>query len=100
METPSTPKGTPAIVAKPVEAVKVAAAEQIAPKPTRRWRARVFQVYLVVATAAFGVLVVLASMFNYFPVDLSVTRAVQTINVPWFASLMEWVSFFGYAPQM
>ena len=99
METPSTPKGTPAIVAKPVEAVKVAAAEQIVPKPTRRWRARVFQIYLVVATGSFGVLVVLASMVNYFSVDLTITRAVQTINNPWFAGLMWWVSFFGYGPQ-
>jgi len=99
-ETQSTPDLAPAIAAGPVEAVKVAATEQIAPKPTRRWRARVFQAYLVVATATFGILVVLASMFSYFSVDLSVTRAVQTINVAWFASLMWWVSVIGYAPQM
>jgi len=100
LETQSTPDVTPAKVAGPVEAVKAATAEQIAPNPTRRWRAQAFQVYLVVATAAFGILVVLASMFNYFPVDLSVTRAVQTINVAWFASLMGWVSIIGYAPQI
>lgn len=90
----------PAIVATQVEAVKVAAVEQIAPKPTRRWRARVFQAYLVVATLTFGVLVVTASMFNYFAVDLSITRAVQTIHFAWFTSFMESVSFIGYGPQM
>jgi membrane-associated phospholipid phosphatase len=100
LETQSTSDATPAIVATQVEAVRVAAAEQIAPRPTRRWRARVFQAYLVVTTVAFGILVVLASLFNYFPVDLSITRAVQTINVAWFASLMWWVSLIGYAPQI
>jgi membrane-associated phospholipid phosphatase len=52
------------------------------------------------STATFGILFGLSSMFNYFPIDLSVTRAVQTINFAWFASLMWWISFFGYAPQI
>jgi membrane-associated phospholipid phosphatase len=100
LETQSKPNIAPLKGTDPVEVVKVAADEQIAPRPTRRWRARVFQVYLVVATVAFGVLVVLASMTNYFSIDLTVTRAVQTIHIPLFASLMEWVSFIGYPPQM
>ena len=90
----------PPVVATPVEAVKVAAAEQISPKPTRRWRARVFQAYLVLATVSFGILVVLASMTNYFSIDLSITRAVQSINVSWFAGLMSFISIIGYIPQM
>jgi len=89
VETQTKPEATPiAVVAK-----------EIAPKPTRRWRARVFQVYLVAATVAFGILFVLASLFNYFPIDLSITRGVQTINAAWFSSLMWAVSFVGYAPQ-
>jgi membrane-associated phospholipid phosphatase len=100
LETKSTPDGTPTKVANKVEAVKAAAAEHIEPKPTRHWRAQVFQAYLVVATAAFGILVVLASRFNYFPVDLSITHAVQMINNPWFANLMGWISIIGYAPQI
>ena len=90
----------PDVVAAKVEAVKAVAAEQIVAKPTRRWRARVFQAYLVVATLAFGILVVLASLFNYFSIDLTITRAVQTINFVGFAGLMYWVSYIGYAPQM
>src|SRR5580765_6022043 len=96
----ATVAAAPAAVADKVEAVKAVAAEQIVPKPTRRWRARVFQGYLVVATVAFGILVVLASLFNYFAIDLSITRAVQTINVMGFAGLMGWVSLIGYAPQI
>jgi len=65
-----------------------------------RWRTHIFEEYLVVATAAFGILVVLASMSNYFAIDLSVTRAVQTIHFAWFASFMWWVSIVGYAPQI
>jgi membrane-associated phospholipid phosphatase len=98
--TQPAPDPKPAIAAGPVEAAKAAAAEQIAPKPTRRWRARVFQAYLVAATAAFAILVVLASTTNYFAIDLSVTRAVQTFNAAWFTTLMEWVSYLGYTPQM
>jgi membrane-associated phospholipid phosphatase len=76
------------------------AAEQIVPKPIRRWRARAFQAYLVLATAAFAGLLVLANMFSYFSIDLTITRAFQTINFPWFASVMWGVSFIGYSPQM
>lgn len=100
METQSKPDVIPAIAAAPVEIVKVAAADQVAPRPVHRFRARVFQIYLVSATAAFGILVVLASATSYFTVDLSITRSVQTMNAAWFASFMKWVSFLGYAPQI
>jgi hypothetical protein len=49
LETKSTHNIPLPKVAGPVEAVKVATVEQIAPKPTRRWRAWVFQVYLLIA---------------------------------------------------
>ena len=78
---------------------KEVVAKVIVPQHVRRWRARLFQVYLVAATVAFGVLVVLASLFNYFPIDLSITRGVQTLSAAWFASLMWAVSLPGYAPQ-
>jgi len=97
MKTKSPSHGTPA---KAVKAVKVAAAKKIAPKPTRRWRAWAFQTYLVVALAGFTILFVLASMFNYLPADLRIERAVQTIHVTWFASLMWWISYIGYGPQI
>ena len=53
----------------------------------------------MIATVAFGILVVSASLFNYFPIDLSITRGVQSISAPWFYSVMSVVSFPGYAPQ-
>ena len=81
-----------------VEAFKGAAVELIAPKPIRRWRALAFQAYILVAVVALGILLISASMFNYFSFDLVVTRAIQTINNAWFASLMWWVSMIGYVP--
>jgi len=84
---------------KPPAAPVAAVAKAIVPKPTRRWRAWIFEVYLVAATLAFGTLAVLASLFNYFPVDLSIARGVQTITAVWFANVMWAVSYPGYAPQ-
>lgn len=94
------PDGNLKRAAEKVESVQAATAQQIVTKPTRRWRAQVFQAYLFTATVAFGVLLVLASRINYFPIDLSITHAVQRINLAWFAKLMDMVSYVGYAPQM
>ncbi len=93
------PEAPPAPSKQPAPAPNAAVAQAIAPKATRRWRARVFQAYLVTATFAFGILLVLASRFNYFPIDLSITLGVQTITAAWFATLMQIVSWLGYAPQ-
>jgi membrane-associated phospholipid phosphatase len=71
----------------------------IAPRPVRRWRARLFQGYLVTATIAFTVLVVLATQFDYFSIDLLVTRGVQNYTALWFRTLMVAISFVGYEPQ-
>jgi membrane-associated phospholipid phosphatase len=84
---------------KPEVAPIAAVAQEIAPGPVRRWRARVFHVYLIAAAAAFGTLLVLANLFSYFPIDLRITRGVQAINSAWFYGLMWAVSFPGYAPQ-
>ncbi len=84
---------------KPEVAPIAAVTPEIVPGPMRRWRARVFQVYLIAAAAAFGTLLVLANLFSYFPIDLRITRGVQAINSAWFYGLMWAVSFPGYAPQ-
>lgn len=100
MERSTTPKKPSQRADDPVKAVKSAAGEQIAPHHVRRWRALIFQAYLFFATISFSILVVLANMFNYFPIDLRVTRAVQSIHLAWFTILMEWISDIGYVPQM
>src|SRR5947208_4566024 len=70
----------------------------IAPKPTRNYRALIFQGYVILAAIAFGVLFALVWNVPYFTIDLTVTRAVQTIPWPWFAVFMEIISIPGNAP--
>jgi undecaprenyl-diphosphatase len=73
--------------------------QAIAPKRTRNYRALAFQGYLIVATIALAILFVLVWNVPYFTIDLTVTRAIQTINWSWFVLLMEVISLPGDAPQ-
>ena len=73
---------------------------ELAPRPTRRWRARLFQAYLTAAILAFVVLLALAANVDYFPIDLAITRGVQSVEAAWFSTLMEWVSYPGFSPQV
>ena len=73
--------------------------QAIAPKRTRNYRALAFQGYLIIATIALAVLFALVWNVPYFTIDLSVTRAIQTITWPWFALLMEVISFPGSGVQ-
>ena len=73
--------------------------EAIEPKRTRNYRALVFQGYVLIATLAFALLFGLVWNVPYFTIDLTVTRAVQTITWHWFALLMQIISFPGIPPQ-
>ena len=85
--------------ATPTNKPAAVVAQEIAPKRARHWRARVFQIYILVATSAFGGLFILASRVNYFAADLIISRWVQRVQVPWLDSLMWGISYIGYAPQ-
>ncbi len=65
----------------------------------RRWRARFFQGYLLLAVLGFAVLLALAFSVPYFSFDLAITRGVQRFDPRWFDTLMHWVSWPGFAPQ-
>ncbi len=79
---------------------RVIAAGAIVSKPWRRYRAALFQGYLAIAIIVFAILAVLAHTVAYFTFDLSITRAIQTVNAGWFSSLMQLISWFGFAPQV
>ncbi len=64
-----------------------------------RYRASIFQTYLIAAVLIFAALAVLARSVAYFSFDLSVSRAVQMASAPWFDALMHLVSWFGFGPQ-
>ena len=79
MDTPSKPDATQ----------EETVARVIATKPTRRWRAWVFQVYVVTAAIGFGILFLVAGAFTYFPIErlpfISIggaSRAFLSVN-PW-----------------
>ena len=73
--------------------------EAVAPKPVRRRRAWVFQSYLIATVIAFVTLGFFAHSVNYFPVDLSIMRAVQTLNVYPIDATMRFLTWLGYWPQ-
>jgi membrane-associated phospholipid phosphatase len=69
------------------------------PAPVRRYRAVLFVSGLLVLVAAFTVLSILASRADFFPIDLRVTRFIQSMDDPVAAALMNGISWVGYAPQ-
>jgi undecaprenyl-diphosphatase len=86
-------------VAKVEEVAHEAAHAATAPPPVRRYRAVLFQLSLLIITAAFAVLTFLVKTTPSFPIDLQITRGLQSINIPLFAGLMSAVSWAGFGPQ-
>jgi undecaprenyl-diphosphatase len=82
------------------EAAQRAVAEVTAPAPERRRRAQVFQFSLLALIVAFGLLAASVRQTEYSPLDLAITRTVQSVDAPLFAWLMTLVSWFGFAPQI
>lgn len=71
----------------------------IATRPTRRYRAAVFQVYVLAATAGFVILALAARTVPYFAIDLRVTKAIQSYHGPVIDNLMHGISWIGFMPQ-
>ena len=99
---------TAAAIKKPVEAVKkpvnawrraIDAAGAVVEKPWRRYRAALFQTYLIGAVVAFVILAWLAKTVAYFTFDVTITRALQTYHWGWFDALMNTLTWIGFAPQ-
>jgi undecaprenyl-diphosphatase len=72
----------------------------IAPRPQRRYRAAAFQIYVLFAAALFVALAVIAHTVPYFPIDLTITRAVQSSHGAAFDRLMYGISWIGFVPQV
>jgi membrane-associated phospholipid phosphatase len=72
----------------------------IAPRQIRRYRAAAFQVYVLFASAGFVTLAVAARAVAYFPIDLSITHAVQSYHGAAFDRLMFGLSWLGFMPQV
>jgi membrane-associated phospholipid phosphatase len=72
----------------------------VAPSWVRVHRAWIFQIYIVAAATGFGALAFFASSINYFPIDLTIMQAVQSIKFYPFDVLMRYLTVLGFAPQV
>jgi membrane-associated phospholipid phosphatase len=87
----------PALPSDPLQKLDSAV---IAPRPARRYRAAAFQVYVLFAAVVFVTLAVVARTVAYFPIDLTITRAVQSYHGAAFDRLMYAISWIGFMPQV
>ncbi len=71
----------------------------VVPRRVRDYRAYVFQFYVILAAAAFALLFVLARQTAYFPADLIIARAVQSVHSYPLTILMEFITGIGYNPM-
>src|SRR5262245_11525009 len=70
----------------------------IVARPVRRYRARLFQGFLIAATLSFGVLFFYARHIAYFDFDLSISRWIQQWHTFWLDVVMASVSELGFSP--
>ena len=86
-------------VAKIEEVAHAAAHAATAPPPVRRYRLILFQLALLIITAAFAILTFLVKTTPSFSIDVQITRGIQQINIPLFYELMVALSWPGFSPQ-
>ena len=79
--------------------VRTIGTKAVAPPPTRKRRAAVFQAYVVAASGLFIALAIAAHFVPYFRFDLAVTRFIQRDHGAIFDALMHGWSWAGFPPQ-
>jgi membrane-associated phospholipid phosphatase len=72
----------------------------VAPKHVRRYRAAVFQGFVVISTAVFVALAIAAHTSPYFPIDLKVTHFVQNYHGLLYDRFLYGLSWLGFTPQV
>lgn len=85
--------------AEPKDEAQQVAEKEVAPSHKRSYRTLAFQVALLAAVGAFAVLASLVETTPFFPIDLRITKALQSIHSPLFASAMNLISWPGFLPQ-
>ena len=86
-------------VESPKGAAQQAAKAEVTPRPVRDYRSYLFQLGLIAAIGAFVTLMALVKYTPSFPIDLAISRALQSITNPIFAGLMDAISWAGFSPQ-
>jgi undecaprenyl-diphosphatase len=83
----------------PQDPLQAGVQAETAPRPVRRLRTRIFELYLLLAVIAFGVLALLSSTTAYFAIDLTITQSLQRNDPAWLDFLMRLVSWPGRGVQ-
>lgn len=81
------------------EEIREKSIRELAPSGLRINRSHVFTAILLLALVLFIALALLARMVDYFPIDVTITQSLQTIEQRWFDLLMRAVSWPGRAGQ-
>lgn len=88
---------------KPVEDVKNAAQQvakaEVTSPPKRERRTYLFELGLLAAVGAFTTLTILVKTTPSFPIDVQITRTLQSLSSPLFSALMDAISWPGFSPQ-
>jgi undecaprenyl-diphosphatase len=88
---------------RPIEKVKETAQKAVMVETSlthvQWYRTAFFWGALLLAVVLFGMLTFLVETTPSFPIDIQITRAIQSIDSPFFAELMWLVSWAGFLPQ-
>ena len=86
-------------VKQPRDTAQQSVQAETASRPKSEHRTLWFQVVLIAAIGAFAVLTFMVKSTPFFALDLNITRTLQSIDSPIFATLMNWISWPGFLPQ-
>jgi membrane-associated phospholipid phosphatase len=89
----------PKPVEKAQDEAQQAAKAETTSRPRREYRTYLFQIGLIAVIGAFTTLTILVKTIPSFPIDIEITKALQSINSPIFAALMTLISWPGFPPQ-
>lgn len=81
------------------DAAQRAARGEITSPPRRERRTYLFQLGLLAIVGAFTTLTILVKTTPSFPIDVQITRALQSSSSPLFSGLMQLISWPGFSPQ-
>lgn len=88
---------------KPIKDVKVAAEHaaqaEVTSPPKRERRTYLFELGLLAVVGAFTTLTILVKTTPSFPIDVQITRTLQSLRSPAFSALMDAISWPGFSPQ-
>ena len=81
------------------DAAQQAAKAEVTSPPKRERRTYLFELGLLAAVGAFTTLTILVKTTPSFPIDVQITRTLQSLSSPLFSALMDAISWPGFSPQ-